>query len=214
MSDRRRRSDGGGDAAASRSRDDRAHWTAKYGDGIRVSPPSAWVERHTRDLAPNAVCVDLACGPGRHAALIAGADRTVLALDFVEQVVRVAAERPGVSGVVADAGALPLAERSLDLIVCVNFLDRSLLRRAGLLLRPGGRLVAETFTLENLSRVPDARRRGPSNPAYLLAPGELQTLVAPLRVVDAFEGLVRDAAGERYAAGIVAVNDRLVSLHG
>ncbi len=186
------------------ARDDRAHWTAKYASEIRESPPSAWVAGHLAALAADAVCLDLASGAGRHAALLAGARRTVVALDFVEPVVRRAAERPGVLGVVAEAGALPFGAATFDLVVVVNFLDRSLFGALGGLLRPGGRLIVETFTLANLQRLPAGRRRGASNPAFLLEPGELPRLVAPLRVIAASEGLVRDAAGERWTAGVVA----------
>lgn len=185
-------------------RADRAHWTAKYAAGIRESPPSAWVAGHLAGLAADAVCLDLASGSGRHAALLAGARRTVVALDFVEPVVRRAAERRDVLGVVAEAGLLPFRAATFDLVVVVNFLDRSLFGALAGLLRPGGRLVVETFTLENLQRIPASRRRGPSNPAFLLEPDELPRLVAPLRVIAAHEGLVRDAAGERWTAGVVA----------
>lgn len=186
------------------ARADREHWTAKYAAEIRESPPSAWVADHLDGLAADAVCLDLASGAGRHAALLAAARRTVVALDFVEAVVRRSAERPGVTGVVAEAGALPFGTATFDLVVVVNFLNRSLFGALAGLLRPGGRLIVETFTLENLQRVPAERRHGPSNPAFLLEPGELPRLVAPLRVVAAREGLVRDAAGERWSAGVVA----------
>lgn len=186
------------------ARADRAHWTEKYAAEIRESPPSAWVAAHLTGLAADAICLDLASGAGRHAALLAGERRTVVALDFVDAVVRRAAARAGVAGVVAEAGALPFGAATFDLVVVVNFLDRSLFTTFAELLRPGGRLIVETFTLENLQRIPAGRRRGPSNPAFLLEPGELPRLVAPLRVVAAREGLVCDAAGERWTAGIVA----------
>ena len=188
---------------------DRAHWTAKYASEIRESPPSAWVAGHLTGLAADAVCLDLASGAGRHAALLAGARRTVVALDFVESAVRRAAQRRDVLGVVAEAGLLPFGAATFDLVVVVNFLDRSLFGALAGLLRPGGRLVVETFTLENLQRIPAERRRGPSNPAYLLEPGELPRLVAPLRVIAAREGLAHDAAGERWTAGVVAERSAL-----
>jgi SAM-dependent methyltransferase len=187
------------------ARDDRAHWTAKYAAGIREGAPSAWVASRAAELPADAVCLDLASGAGRHAALLAAPGRTVVALDFVETVVRHASRRAGVSGVVAEAGALPFRAASFDLVVVVNFLDRSIFPALASLLRPGGRLIVETFTLENLQRVPAGRRRGPSSAAYLLEPGELARLVEPLRVIARHEGPVHDAAGERWVAGVVAV---------
>jgi tellurite methyltransferase len=186
------------------ARDDRAHWTARYAAEIRESAPSAWVAAHVASLAPGAVCLDLASGAGRHAALLAAPGRTVVALDFVEMVARRASRTGRVVGVVAEAAALPLRAASFDLVVVVNFLDRSIFPTLASLLRPGGRLIVETFTVENLQRVAADRRRGPSDPAFLLTPGELPRLVEPLRVLASREGLVRDEAGERWVAGIVA----------
>ena len=188
------------------TRDDRVHWETRYAEEIRESAPSRWVTRQIAGLPAGSRCLDLACGAGRHAALLASAGHIVLALDFVEQAVRRAVSIAGAIGLVADASALPLRPRSLDCIVCVNFLDRTLFPALVALLRPGGRLIYETFTRENLA-VPAERRRGPSNPAYLLGPSELIALVQPLTVVDSHEGLVSDAAGERYVAAVLAVNE-------
>lgn len=87
-------------------------------------------------------------------------------------------------------------------MLCVNYLDRSLVPRLAHLLRPGGRLIIETFTTAQ-----PALGRGPANPDYLLQPGELRPLVAPLHVVEYSEGLVQDDAGERYVGRMVAVNE-------
>ena len=62
-------------------------------------------------------------------------------------------------------------------------------------LRPGGLLVYETFTREQ------ARRGKPTNPAFLLEPGELRTLVAPLEILFEREG---DFEGKMLASVIAA----------
>jgi hypothetical protein len=49
-------------------------------------------------------------------------------------------------------------------------------------LAPGGVLLYETFTAAQ------ALRGRPRNPDFLLQPGELRTLVAPLRVIREREG--------------------------
>lgn len=157
-----------------------------------------------RQLAPGALVLDLAAGPGRHARAIAATGRPVIALDFVEAAVRQAVHRsPLVAGVVADAATLPLFPGMLPAIVCVNFLDRALFPRLIALLELGGFLVYETYTRAHLS----LDVSGPRNPAYLLQPGELETLVAPLRILEYREGLRRDAAGERHVASVLARKD-------
>ena len=59
---------------------------------------------------------------------------------------------------------------------------RRCFRRLKGALRPGGFLVYETFTRGQ------AQRGKPTNPAFLLEPGELRTLVAPLEILFEREG--------------------------
>jgi SAM-dependent methyltransferase len=150
--------------------------------------------------------VDLACGSGRLAVPLARAGRSVVAVDFVERAVRTAAEGDaGAVGVVADVWALPFRDGSLGAIVTVNFLERGLFPALIRLLRPGGHLVVETYTVRQLALAERGAARSPTNPAYLLQPGELASLVATLEVVAAREGLVEDEAGVRDVAGVDAV---------
>jgi SAM-dependent methyltransferase len=176
---------------------ERARWEARHREKSARSlrAPSAWVIEQALALPAEALVVDLAGGRGRHARPLAERGRRVIVIDIAESAVRDA----GLPGIVAEATRLPVRERSLDAILSVNFLDRSIFPSLVRLLRPGGRLIVETFTVEQ-------RRlgRGPTSPAHLLEPGELSTLVAPLMVMCAEEGLVSDASGERYVARIVA----------
>jgi SAM-dependent methyltransferase len=187
-----------------RSRDaDRAHWEARHAEGAWRGAPSAWVVERALELPAAWLVVELAAGAGRHARALAEAGRRVVAVDFVERAVRAAHDPPGVCGLAADSWALPFADGSLDALVCVSYLERELFPALLRLLAPGGVIVYETFTLAHaaLARggVP-----GPRNPAYLLEPGELPRLVAPLELLAAREGRVVDGAGERHVASVVA----------
>ena len=84
---------------------------------------------------------------------------------------------------------------SFDLIVVVHYLHRPLFPALVSALRPGGVLVYETFTRAQ------AARGKPTNPAFLLEPGELLTLVRPLTIVTSREG---DFEG-RMLASVVAL---------
>lgn len=204
----------------------RARWTDRYararGDATGPSlaqrrAPSAWVVARCLELPPDHLVVDVAGGDGRHAAALAARGRRVLVVDFVEAAVAAAvaagpasavgADGPGgaVLGMVADAGALPFPPGTLDSLLVTNFLDRRLFPHFAALLRPGGALVAETFTVEHLALAEARRLPSPRSPAHLLETGELRSLVAPLQVVAYHEGVVRDEGGERVAAGVVAV---------
>ena len=64
----------------------------------------------------------------------------------------------------------------------MRYLHRPLFPKLRAALRPSGVLVYETFTTEQASR------GKPTNPDFLLRPGELAELVAPLRVLRQREG--------------------------
>jgi SAM-dependent methyltransferase len=191
---------------------DRDHWEAYYAARGELSPgaPSAWVVEQTRRLLPGALVLDLAAGRGRHALALAACGYRVVAIDVVERAVAamvagartVGARTVGARaplGVVADVGALPVRAGAADAVLCVNFLDRALFSAFAELLRPGGWLIVETFTERQREL-----GRGPRSAAHLLASGELRSLVRPLAVIAEREGLVRDDAGERHVAGVVA----------
>lgn len=210
-------------AARHRPVSSRDRWSDRYaralGDPATPSlvarrAPSAWVLARCLELPAHQLIVDVAGGDGRHALALAERGRRVLVVDFVEGAVTAAvgagqlfaATGTGaVLGLVADAGAPPLAAGSLDALLVTNFLDRALFPHLASLLRRGGTLVAETFTVEHLALAEARRIPSPRSPEHLLQRGELRSLVAPLAVVAYREGLVRDAAGERVAAGVVAV---------
>ena len=182
---------------------ERSRWDAYYSQNAERSPgePSRWVLERALSLPLRGLVLDLASGRGRHALPLATAGRRVVALDIAVDAVRVAA-RSGALGVVADAGAMPLRDESVDAILCVNFLDRALFTHLSAYLRRGGSLIAETFTTSQRKL-----GRGPTSAAHLLEPGELPRLVAPLTVREYFEGLVEDegAGAIRYVARVVAV---------
>lgn len=173
----------------------------EFGEGI-LRGPSTWVIANADLLRRGGKVLDVACGRGRHALLMAGAgfevhaiDGNPAAIDFLKG----AAERLQLSidARVVDLETDPppdLAPGGYDAILVFNYLHRPLfpaLRRA---LAPGGRLFYETFTRAQ------AERGHPKNPAFLLTEGELPQLVAPLTIVRAREG---DVDG-RCIASVVA----------
>lgn len=152
-----------------------------------AASPSAWVRRFLPLVRPGGTVLDLACGSGRHLSLLADAGFAVTGVD--RDALAVQGWRDRAEIVVADleAGPWPLAGRRFDGIVVTNYLWRALLppRSQCLIdaLADGGVLLYETFAQGH-----EAFGR-PSNPEFLLAPGELLQAFAGLRVVAFEDGL-------------------------
>jgi SAM-dependent methyltransferase len=155
---------------------------------MQSAPASPWVARFA-GLLPAGEVLDLACGGGRHVRLLAARGNAVLALDRDPAALALAAG-PGVvtmqHDLEAPTGEWPFAAGRFAGIVVTNYLHRPLLDAMCLSLAPNGVLIYETFGQGN-----EAFGK-PSNPAFLLAPGELLALAqrTGLRVVAYEEGRV------------------------
>jgi hypothetical protein len=110
-------------------------------------------------------------------------------------------DAPGLIKIRADlevGGPWPLSGQRFDLIVVTNYLHRPILPDILGALAPGGLLLYETFALGN------ERFGGPSNPDFLLRPGELAATVAGRLEIIEFEevelGAPRPAVVQRIAA--------------
>lgn len=120
--------------------------------------------------------LDLACGSGRHARLLVSRGYQVMAVD---RNVQALAGLSGLAGVKTseldlEGAEWPLAGQHFAGIVVTNYLWRPHLPDLLALLAPGGVLIYETFMLGN-----EAFGK-PSNPEFLLRPGELREVVVAL----------------------------------
>jgi SAM-dependent methyltransferase len=150
-------------------------------------PPSPWVVRWASLVRPGGEVLDLACGAGRHSRYLAKLGFEVVAVDRDASLL--ADPPPGVLPVESDleGGPWPFPGRRFDAIVVTNYLYRPLLPVLAGSLEAGGLLIYETFARGN------ERFGKPSNPDYLLEPGELLDAVrGQLRVV-AYEDVVVDS---------------------
>lgn len=66
-----------------------------------------WIDRFTAQAPPEGVLLDVGCGPGRDARLMAGAGRTVVGLDLSEAMLRLAQPTPVIK---ADMRHLPVGD--------------------------------------------------------------------------------------------------------
>lgn len=145
--------------------------------------PSPWVERHAHLVPAGAQVLDLAAGRGRHSRLLASRGAQVVAVDRDAAALAALESVDGVRRIVADleAGPWPFAGRVFDAIVVTNYLHRPLIDTMLAALAPDGALIYETFAAGN------ERHGRPSNPGFLLDPGELLERVRGRLTVVAFE---------------------------
>lgn len=145
--------------------------------------PSLWVRRFAPLIAAGGTVLDLACGNGRHARLLEESGWQVEAVDRDAQALAALAGVPGITPRQADleGGDWPYAGRRFDGIVVTNYLHRPLFPELVAALAEGGVLIYETFMLGN------ERFGRPSNPDFLLRPGELLEAFGGHLAVVAFE---------------------------
>ena len=138
---------------------------------------------------PAGPVLDLACGSGRHARFFAGLGHDVVAVDRDVVALAALAGEPRIRTVAADledGGAWPLPGQRFAGVVVTNYLHRPLFPALAAALAPGGLLLYETFMLGN------ERFGKPSNPQFLLRPGELwRELGAGLQVLGFAQGYQR-----------------------
>jgi tellurite methyltransferase len=175
-------------------------WDARH----RAAAQSAFAEpasfvSELLPLLPIGPALDLACGAGRHTLLLAArrqnvtaVDKSVAGLDILEQraldaglaVSRVrnsdtiVSSRHGIAPIHADLERAILPADCFALVLCVQYLQRSLFGQIARALVPGGMLLFETYTRAQLE-FPG----GPRNPGHLLEQGELRAAFPALRLL-------------------------------
>ena len=161
-------------------------------------PPSPWVQRFAPLIRPAGRVLDIAAGAGRHARLLLDMGFQVVAVDRnVEALRRFAGERCEIREIDLETGAQWPLGGDYDGIIVTNYLHRPLLPAIASALAAGGVLIYETFAAGN------ERFGRPSNPNFLLRPGELLELFAALTIVAFEQGEIarsRPAVIQRIAA--------------
>lgn len=180
-------------------------WDTRYRDAIDAQQPAAVLRKYLYLLPSTGKALDLACGLGANALLLASLGLETWAWDISPVAVARLAETVHQAGTpihaeVRDVTAQPPAPDSFDVIVVSHFLERQLAPALQSALRPGGVLFYQTFSR---LRVDDS---GPRNPAFRLEDNELLSLFADLKVrVYREDGLLGDhQRGFRNQALLVA----------
>lgn len=167
-----------------------------------IDNPSGWVVRWADRVPAGGRVLDVACGRGRHARYFAARGHPVAAVDRDPAALD---ELAGIPGIVAscvdlEQGDWPYPGEQFAGIVVANYLHRPLFAQLLLALAPAGALIYETFAEGN------ERFGRPSNPAFLLRPGELLDVARGRLRVLAYEDLFVNDPKPAMVQRICAIN--------
>ncbi|MCF6282903.1 MAG: class I SAM-dependent methyltransferase [Candidatus Polarisedimenticolaceae bacterium] len=158
----------------------RDKWDTRYRVAGKPSKPPKVLAENAH-LLPNAGhALDLACGLGAGALLLARHGLTVDAWDIsaiaIDQLAKTAHDQQlQIDAAVRNVELSPPEEASYDVILVSHFLVREMAATLMAALKPGGLLFYQTYTRA-------VSKHGPSNPAYRLADNELLNLFSPLKL--------------------------------
>lgn len=155
--------------------------------------PIEFLREHLAEL-PRGAALDLAMGEGRNALFLArhgfavtGVEKSPTAIAKAQA--RAREEGLNLTTIEADLEKSPLPAGPFDVVLCFYYLQRSLWPVLAGVLRPGGALLVETCTIEQLQF-----STGPRNPEHLLQPNELYRAFRHWRVTHYREIIREDRA--------------------
>lgn len=150
--------------------------------------------------------LDVACGPGRHTRLALERGHAVVAVDRDRTALSGLAQLPGVRCIEADLEGQPwpLPEQRFDAVIVTNYLHRPIFEELLRSVSEAGLLIYETFARGN------ERFGRPSNPDFLLRPGELLERLQPALRVLGFEDVYVDEPKAAMVQRICACGSQFV----
>jgi 2-polyprenyl-3-methyl-5-hydroxy-6-metoxy-1,4-benzoquinol methylase len=165
---------------------DRDHWDTTYERRIRegrLPPPDPLLLQFTPPPGPYSRALDMAAGLGQNSLWLAEQGYTVDMMDISRVALghaydeATARQLRTINFYHVDLDEVQLETGVYDVVCVFRFLKRDLMPQLRAAVRPGGRLIYQTFNIHRLDTMPDA------TPDYLLQPGELPGYVADWRLV-------------------------------
>jgi SAM-dependent methyltransferase len=186
------------------SKQDRDKWNQRYAEGsYHKNNPVTLVEEWLPGL-PVGRALDVACGAGRNAILLAQAGYQVDAIDISREGLNLArqnAENLGLSinWIEQDLDQAYRFDTDYDLIIVMWYVNLGLISRLCDCLVPGGYLICQ----EHL--VTDREVIGPTSLKYRVAAGELREAVSGVDVLLYEESIETNIEGEQLASARMVV---------
>ena len=152
------------------------------------------------EILPKGRVLDVAMGFGRNAIYLARLGFKVEGVDISSEAVNTALISAGKTGITIKAQVVDLEDYTIEkdayeVIICFNYLQRSLIPQIKDGLRKGGMIVYETFIIDQ------APLGKPKNPDYLLKHNELLDMFRDFRCMRYREGVL---PGPKAIASIIA----------
>jgi tellurite methyltransferase len=186
----------------------RDRWNRRYRErdpATVLGPPSEWLIQNRAEIDRRAPgrALDLACGTGRNAVHLAERGFTVDALDVSDVAIAALDELAQKRGLVirarvSDLEREPLPQHRYDVVVLINYLQRSLFEAIPSSLTPDGILVAETVTRAHIEEV-----GRPFDPSFVLESGELEHAFPGMTVVRYQEEVTERSGRPRAVASLL-----------
>jgi tellurite methyltransferase len=188
------------------SGDDQTRWDGQHGLSSGADQPSSFLRQILASDAwriPRGLALDVAAGKGRNAIFLAEMGFSVVGIDVSPIALEEARHRAANKSLeirwqLADLEQVELPTAAYNLIVNLNYLQRSLFDQIRRALKPQGHVIFETYLI-------DQQAIGhPKNPAYLLNHNELLDHFRSFRVLSYREGKYMDSGEAAFRAGIFA----------
>jgi SAM-dependent methyltransferase len=173
----------------------------EFAFGKEASP---FLKRHIH-LLQKGRALDIAAGEGRNAVYLAQHGFVVDAVDISETGLKKARKwakerRVKIHALLTDLNTYQIEKGRYDLIANFYFLNRRLIPKMKKGLKHGGRIIFETYILEQRG----LGTGGPKHPRYFLKHNELLSLFQGFRVLVYREGIFKEGDRKKAIASLVA----------
>lgn len=157
------------------------HWNQRYTENSLLPQPAQMLLEYGYLLPTTGQALDLACGLGANALLLANRGFETWAWDISSVAITqlkktINQTKSAIHPEIRDVNLHPPPANRFDVIVVSHFLERSLTDAIKAALRPHGLLFYQTFSKLRI------HEGGPRNPDFLLEDNELLSLFAGLKV--------------------------------
>jgi len=185
---------------------DQKRWDKRFkGEGFAFGKEANPFLKRQISLLPKGKALDIATGEGQNAVFLARHGFDVDAVDISKMGLKKAQKFAREMGVkintlLTDLDTYQIEKERYDLITNFYFLRRSLIPKIKKGLKKGGRVIFETYTLEQRT----LGTGGPKHSKYFLKPNELIRLFQDFRVVFYREGIFKEGGRRKAIASLIA----------